>query len=291
MTRFIQHAANLDPTLPPGSLAALENCLKSGIDWVEVDIIPLQGEDFALLHEPKLETISDGLGDVFEKSADEVQKLTYRPQHNWKHGLPLGTLSQAVRLMGQIPSHTFLQLDLKPYAPLSPQVLHGLLDLIAPIKERIMISCTADWAVRQLRKMDAGIRLGFDPLLYLDIAGNEPRPEGVPPFHKGAFGYLDDHPLAVQRWGRTGDYFALRAEALLCQAPRGVTWFLNAQLLTGALDAGFNWIAYLNENESLVDAWTIDLPQKDLAERLIEDGIDLITSNDANFLAEQIQIL
>jgi len=290
MTIFIQHAANLDPTLPPGSLTSLQNCLVNRVKWVEVDIIPLKGGDFALLHDPKLEHISNGLGDVFEKTADQVKQLVYKGQKSWGKNIQLGTLSQALLLLKEDPDHTNLQLDLKPYAPLSPEVLRNLLDLIEPVKNRILISCVADWAVRQLRKMDSAVKLGFDPLLYLDIVSKEPRPEGVPPFRIGEFGYLDDHPLAAQKWGEPGDYFALRAEALFYQVPRGVTWFLNADLLTDALDAGFNWIGYLNKNESLVDVWTVDLDRKELASRLIKDGIDFLTSNDVKLLEEQIQL-
>jgi len=290
MTIFIQHAANLDPTLPPGSLTSLQNCLVNRVKWVEVDIIPLKGGDFALLHDPKLEHISNGLGDVFEKTADQVKQLVYKGQKSWGKNIQLGTLSQALLLLKEDPDHTNLQLDLKPYAPLSPEVLRNLLDLIEPVKNRILISCVADWAVRQLRKMDSVVKLGFDPLLYLDIVSKEPRPEGVPPFRIGEFGYLDDHPLAAQKWGEPGDYFALRAEALFYQVPRGVTWFLNADLLTDALDAGFNWIGYLNKNESLVDVWTVDLDRKELASRLIKDGIDFLTSNDVKLLEEQIQL-
>jgi len=288
MTNFIQHAAFLDHKLPPGSLASYENCLNNRVEWVEVDIIPLKGGDFALLHDPKLEHISNGIGDVFEKTADQVKQLFYSAKNGWKEGIRLGTLSQALLLLKEEPGRTHLQLDLKPYAPLSPEVLRNLLDLIKPVKDRILISCEADWAVRQIYKMDSSVKLGFDPLLYLDITSKEPRPEGVPPFRMGKYGYLDDHPLAAQKWGKPGDYFALRAEALLCQVPRGVTWFLNADLLIAALDAGFNWIGYLNKNESLVDGWTVDLDRKDLANRLIKDGVDFITSNDAMLIKEQI---
>ena len=43
-----------------------------------MDIIPLKGGDFALLHDPKLEHISNGIGDVFEKTADQVKQLFYK---------------------------------------------------------------------------------------------------------------------------------------------------------------------------------------------------------------------
>lgn len=288
MTCFIQHAANVDRSIPPGSLSALEKSLNNGIGWVEVDIIPLREGDFVLLHDPKLENVSNGYGDAFERTSQEIQKLTHLPVNGVGREYHLGTLSQAIQLMIESGKSSFLQLDLKPYAPLSMDVLKNLLSMIEPVKERIMVSCVADWAIRLLRKMDSAIMLGFDPLLYLDIVGTEPRPEGIPPFRLGAFGYLDDHPLAAQKWGKLGEYFALRAEALLYQVPKGTTWFINANLLCEVLDAGFNWIKTLKENGSKVDAWTIDIDRKIMATRLVAEDIDFITSNDSVLLEREL---
>lgn len=289
MTLFIQHAAYLDRNSPPGSLSSLQKCLLNQVEWIEVDIIPLKGGDFALLHDPKLENISTGQGDAIEKTALEIQALSYSGKYSGGEKVSLGTLSQAVQMMMEVQNNSHLQLDLKPYAALTPDVLKNLLALIDPIKEKIIVSCVADWAVRHLRKMDSSLMLGFDPLLYLDMVNAEPRPEGIPPFRVGAFGYLDDHPLAAQKWGKHADYFAMRAEALLCQVPKGITWFINTNLLIAALDAGFNWIRVLKEKGSKVDAWTIDLDQMNLAKRLIAEEIDFITSNDAYLLEKQFQ--
>ncbi len=99
MTCFIQHAANVDRTIPPGSLSALEKSLNNGIGWIEVDIIPLRGGDFVLLHDPKLENVSNGYGDAFENNAQEIQKLIYREKNGVDREYHLGTLSQAIQLM------------------------------------------------------------------------------------------------------------------------------------------------------------------------------------------------
>ncbi len=94
--------------------------------------------------------------------------------------------------------------------------------------------------------------------------------------------------MAAQKWGKPGEYFALRAEALLYQVPKGTTWFINADLLSTALDAGFNWIETLKENGSKVDAWTIDIDRKNMAIRLLAEEIDFITSNDAVLLEREL---
>lgn len=274
MTQLVLHAANYDHHIPAGSLSGLEVSLQAGINWIEVDAIPLKDGDFALLHDPKLENISNLSGNVAEQTAEILQQLKYKGSEHH-----LGTLSQAVALLQKYPIDGFLQLDLKPYAPLTPTSMSNLVKLIRPVEHAIMVSSVADWAIRLLRRIAPDLSLGFDPLLYLDLVGEEPREEGIPPFRVGAFGYLDDHPLAVQRWGKTGEYFAARAEALLQQVPPDITWFLNAQLLDEAMLAGFDWIKYLHETGNTIDAWTLDLDRCELAVRIKKSGVDFITTN------------
>lgn len=274
MTQLILHAAHYDHHIPAGSLTGLEISLQAGIKLIEVDAIPLKDGDFALLHDPKLENVSNFSGMVADQTAEWLQQLTYTGTE-----YHLGTLSQAVSLLSKNPIDGFLQLDLKPYAPLTPTSLSNLVKWIKPVEGSIMVSSVADWAIRFLRKIAPGLSLGFDPLLYLDIRADEPREAGIPPFRVGAFGYLDDHPLAVQRWGRLGEYFAARAEALLQQVPQGITWFLNAQLLEESLLEGFDWIQYLHETGNTVDAWTLDMDRCELALKMKNAGVDYITTN------------
>lgn len=274
MTTLILHSANLDHKLPSGSLIALEESLKANIAHIEVDVIPLKDGDFALLHDPQLEHTANAKGSVSDFTAQELQAISYK-----NSPFKLGTLSQAIRLLDYYPVSGFLQLDLKPYAPLTPAILQNLVNLIKPVEDSIMVSSVADWAIRLLKKLAPSLKLGFDPLLYLDLVGKEAREEGVPPFRVGAFGYLDDHPLAAQRWGPLKEYFEARAEALLQQVPIGVTWFINAQLLDEAMQAGFNWIQYLKNQGNSVDVWTLDMDRSELAMRMNKAGVDFITTN------------
>lgn len=285
MTRLILHAANLDHQMPPGSLTGLEISLKAGINRIEVDVIPMKDGDFALLHDPKLENVSETSRQVVDQTAAFIQKLKYKDStHN------IGTLSQAVALLQEYPIDGFLQLDLKPYAPLTPTSLRSLVNWIKPVQHSVMVSSVADWAVRVLNKIAPDLLLGFDPLLYLDLVQKEPREEGIPPFRLGAFGYLDDHPLAVQRWGKLSEYFEARAETLLQQVPSGITWFINAQLLDEAMNAGFHWIKYLQEAGNTVDAWTLDMDRSDLAMRMKESGVDYLTTNQLHEIAAHLKL-
>ena len=187
------------------------------------------------------------------------------------------------------PSLRELQLDLKPHVSLNDVVLRNLLRLIEPVRDRVRVTSVADWAVRRLRALDGRLALGFDPLLYLDVETGERR--DAPPFRVGAYGYRDDHPLAMRVWGAPADYLAARAEALWVQAPEDVIWYVHAALLARMLDDGFDWIAYLHAHGAEVDAWTLDTArpdQVDLAQRLLATTIDRITTNDAPALARAL---
>lgn len=290
MTTLIHHAASCKSGFPPGSLSALHACLEADVAWVEVDIIALKGGNFALLHDPQLDHVCKSQGMAYEKSADEISGMVYLPSENYDGGSCLGTLTQAVNLLRKQNGNSNLQLDLKPYSFLSNEVLKDLMKIIAPVKERVLVSSVADWAIRSLHRLDSQLALGFDPLLYMDVPGISLRPEGVPPFRKGAYGYLDEHPLSIQRWGSDYDYFKKRAEALFVQTPKQATWYLNAELLNGALNAGFDWITFLHNRDCKVDAWTLDVDRAELAQKLSLSGIDYLTTNQAQLMTETLDL-
>jgi glycerophosphoryl diester phosphodiesterase len=291
---LIHHAANCrnaDPMdAPPGSLSALANCLTQGAKAVEIDLIPLSDQSFALLHDRDLARDTDGQGDAPKSTRSRVEKLHYRVGGEIT-GEKVGFLEEALGLLQDHPDTRRLQIDLKPFAPLTRAVLRRFLELIDPIRERIQVSSVSDWGIRALASFAPELSLGFDPLLYLDLVGAEPRPEGIPPFRVGAYGLADDHPLSAYQWGPLGDYFAARAGALLVQAPPGCTWFLRATLLDKALQAGFDWIAFLHQHGSRVDAWTIDGGEPEqvaLAQKLVERGVDDLTTDNPTQLAARL---
>lgn len=285
-TLLIHHAARGPHSQPPNSLSALQACLEARARVVEVDISPLADGNFALLHGPSLEQSTDGSGPISEHTADQVRRLRLV----WCGEVtdePVGLLSDALELIRRHAPPVSLQLDLKPYVPLSDATLAALVAALEPVKERVRVSSVADWDVRRLRALDAELPLGFDPMLYLEV---DPREEEAsrPPFRLGAYGYWDDHPLASRRWGSTAHYLAARAEALRVQAPVGALWYIAAPLLIQSLDDGFNWIAELHSQGAQVAAWTLDADHPEqvaLARRLTALGVDRITTNDPPALA------
>lgn len=288
---LIHHAASCGQATPPGSLKALEGCLKSGAAVIEIDLIPTADGAFALLHDQDLSGLTTGTGLASQKTRSDLEKLTYIIDGE-ETGEKIGFLEDALSLLAAYPDTQRLQLDLKPFLPLTLSLLRRFVSLISPLKERIQVTSVADWALRALAHFAPDLSIGFDPLLYLDIVDDGPRPDNIPPFRIGAYGLLDDHPLSAFQWGPSGEYFAARAAALLVQAPRGCEWFIRANLLKMAIEAGFNWIELLHQNGSRVDAWTIeaDHPEQiQLAQFLVDQGVDEITTDSPTRLAAFLQ--
>jgi len=286
-TLLIHHAANRGHDRLSNSLRNLRICLEADALIVEVDITPLSAGDFALLHDGVLDFATNGKGSIFATTAEQVRRLKYTYQGIETDEM-VGLLSQAVSLIQDYSCLKELQLDLKSHAPLSNAVLTDLLCIIEPVKDRIRVTSNADWALRHLSVLDSDLLLGFDPQLYLDSAMVERNDEAYPPFRIGAYGYRDDHPLSSRRWSQPIDYLEARVEALIAQSPLEVIWYIDMHLLSQSLADGFEWITYLHERGYQVDAWTLDHDQQEqmtLARRLVDAGIDRITTNDAPRLA------
>ncbi len=244
-------------------------------------MIPLGDGSFALLHDNNLKLDTNGEGNAVDMDRGKVEKLQYKV-NNKVSDEKVGFLEDAIDLLKAYPNTKQLQIDLKPFTPLTRAVLSDFLRLLAPVKDRILVTSVVDWALRSLAAYAPDLALGFDPLIYLDIVDEEPRPEGIPPFRVGAYGLLDDHPLSAYQWGAPIEYYAARAGALLVQAPKGCAWFIRAALIQKMLTAGFDWIEFLHQKGATVDGWTIDISQPDqvtLAQSLVEHGIDYLTTD------------
>jgi glycerophosphoryl diester phosphodiesterase len=269
---------------------ALRHCLEAGARIVEVDITPLHGGGFALLHDMKLEKATDGSGYTFATTADQVARMHYMHQGSITKE-PVGLLYDTIELVQEFPKLQELQLDLKPHAPMTDAILTDLITSIAPVKCQVRITSVADWVLHQLYLLDGSLSLGFDPLLYLDVDEDEEPDETTPPYKVGAYGYRDDHALASHLWGASRDYLNARAEGLCAMVPAGVAFYIRAQLLAQAQEDGFDWITFLHARNTPIAAWTLDAEDSEhvaLAERLVAAGIDRVTTNDAPRLAQAL---
>ena len=289
---MVCHAAGRGDRFPPNSLEGLRDCLDAGAPFVEVDINPLADGEYALLHDRFLEDESDGRGSVATATGETVRTLRRR----WRGGLTderVALLTDAVALAVGSQTLVELQLDLKTYNPVPDAALTSLGRMTSSLgRRRWRVSSTSDRELRRLHEIASDLALGFDPLRHLDVDPGPGKTASRYLRRTGAYGYLDDHALAADRWGAASEYLAARGSVLWAQAPVKM-WYIRATLLARMLADGFDWIANLHRRGAQVTAWTLnpDRPHHlGLAAELIEHGVDRIITDDAERLGETLEL-
>ncbi|MBI2724570.1 MAG: hypothetical protein HYX50_05855 [Chloroflexi bacterium] len=268
--------ATLSGAHPRNSLAAVRECFDANVDRIEIDIHSLAGADYAVFHDRRLDPVTRGSGSIGAATPEDVRAATFRRPEGDRPAL----LSEVVELARACD--TQMQLDWKDVRLLSRERLQTLIDVVAPVRERVMVSNGQDWNLRRLHAADPEFPFGFDPGHYLDHAV-----EGatiVLPRAMGAYGYRDDHPMALGRGEAVGDYLEERMTMLLAQAPGSREFFLSYRLVLQMLDDGFNPVTWLHERGLLANVWTADWAGAESAHRLrrlVEAGVDRITTNTA----------
>jgi glycerophosphoryl diester phosphodiesterase len=284
---LVYHAAGRSHRFPPNTLSGLRDCLDAGARFVEVDINPLADGAYALLHDRFLEDETNGKGSVAAATGETVRTLRRR----WQGALTderVALLSDAAALAADAQTLVELQLDLKAYTPVPDAALASLGRTSGPLGRRVRVSSTADRDLRRLHEIAPDLALGFDPLRHLDVDPGPGKAASRYLRRAGAYGYLDDHALGADRWGTAYQYLTARVDVLWAQAPVAM-WYIRATLLARMLEDGFDWIADLHRRGAQVTAWTLnpDRPHHlGLAAELIERGVDRITTEDAERLAE-----
>jgi glycerophosphoryl diester phosphodiesterase len=267
------HRAVLSGGLRPNSAAAVRECLEARVARLEIDVHSLDGADYIVSHERRLERETTGSGSIGNATPDDVRALRFLDDRDERPAL----LSEIVELARG--SVTQLQLDLKDWRPLRVARLKVLFDVIAPVKDGVIVTAGEDWNLRLLHGADPHLAIGFDPGRYFGAKDDEPTflPRAV-----GAYGYLDDHPMAVGRTEEPSDYLRARMEILELQCPAAREMFLDYRLILQMLDDGFDAVAWLHGRGREVTAWTVDHTGVDTVravERLVGAGVDRITTN------------
>ncbi len=272
--RLVCHMAVLSGELPRNSIAAIRECCEAGVERIEIDIHSLAGADYIVSHDRRLEDHTTGTGALGQATPDDVRASRFRTRPDDRPAL----LSEVVAMARD--SGTEIQLDLKDWRPMSEERARALDELIAPIRERVIVSSGQDWNLLRLRRFAPEMAIGFDPGFY--FAHPTEDPNAAMPRARGAYGYLDDHPLAFGRTGETAEYLRERFELLLLQAPGSREYFLSYRLALMMLDDGFNAAEFLHECGIDANVWTPDYDGADSATalaRLIDAGFDRVTTN------------
>jgi glycerophosphoryl diester phosphodiesterase len=267
------HVATLSRQFRPNSRAAIRECLDGGVARIEIDVHSLDGPDYIVTHDRRLERSTTGSGSVGLATPDVVRAVSFLDDPNDRPAL----LSEVVDMARG--TNTQLQLDLKDWRLLREPRLRTLLDLVAPIRSQIIVSAGEDWNLRQVHAADPALPIGFDPGRYIAFGSDEPP---FLPKALGAYGYRDDHPLAVGRTEEPAFYLQQRMELFVLQVPASCELFLDHRLILQMLDDGFNPADWLHQHHSELTAWTVDYTGADsmrTVERLIAAGVDRITTN------------
>lgn len=84
----IAHRGNHE-VFPENTLAAVEAAIRSGVDYVEVDLRTTQDGKLILSHDETVDRTTDGKGKVREMTWEAISKLTTRGKDGSKHAIPL----------------------------------------------------------------------------------------------------------------------------------------------------------------------------------------------------------
>ena len=274
--RLVCHMGVLSGRHRRNSFDAMRECFAQGVYRFEIDIHSLDGPDFIVFHDRRLEDVTNGRGPIGRATPDEIRALSFTAHPDDRPPL----LSEVVAMMRGCD--TELQLDLKDWRPMPEERIRALLDTVAPVRERVVVSTGQDWNLARLHRASPDLPIGFDPGHYLDhaIEGDQVSL----PRTMGAYGYRDDHPLAFGRTEATCDYLAQRMELLMLQVPGAREYFLSYRLVCQMLDDGFNVAEWLHERGVDANVWTPDYHGEEslrVLERLIAAGIDRVTTNTA----------
>ncbi len=272
---------------PENSLPAIEECYRAGVARLEIDLCMLRDSGFLVVHDQELSHATNGTGLVGDLTQHAVGSL--RLMHG---GLPSSErppfLSEVVELIGGHSTATLVELDLKELEPMPWRRVEELARLVEPVIDRIIFGGIADWNLRRLLRVEPTLPVGFNPAAYFDWApaGSTDERDHLP---RGAYGYLDAHPLARKRTAPVADYLEDRLGGILRLVPGAREAHLRLSAFERMLDDGVATAVQLFHRHDLaLDVWTLDAYTPRWRERLaraLAAGIDIITTNTPRALA------
>jgi glycerophosphoryl diester phosphodiesterase len=276
----------------PNSLEAIQDCFRAHVARAEIDLAMLKDQDFLVVHDLNLARATDGAGRTDETSRGDAVRL-----HLTHHGAPTGAhpalLSEVVAAVAVEPYPTLLELDLKDWKPWPWPRVEELARVLEPVKERITFGGGADWNLRRLRHVDPTLPMGFTISNYLDWVP-EDLPIGSLPGVRGAYGYLDAHPLARARLGPTNEYLRDRLSGLIRLVPGAREIHVRLLAVEQMLDDGLLDLPdLLHAQGMLLDVWTLNAGTPNWRERLdraLAAGADVITTETPRDLADAARL-
>jgi glycerophosphoryl diester phosphodiesterase len=276
---------------PGNSLPAIRECYQAHVARAEIDVALLADEDFLVAHDLNLAKAADGHGQADETTRAQAEKLHLR-HHNVLTNEPARVLSEVVATVAAEPYPTLLELDLKDWKPWPWPRVEELARLLQPIKGRVTFGGVADWNLRRLHQVDSSLPMGYTISEQLDWVPPSQQPDRRPGV-RGAYGYLDAHPLAHEQLGSTADYLRDRLGAILRLVPGARDIHIRLLAVEHMNSDGLTDLAaLLHAQGMLLDVWTLNAGSPDWRERLVGAlavGADVITTETPRELARAAQ--
>jgi glycerophosphoryl diester phosphodiesterase len=270
-----QHVAN--------SLPAIIDCYRAPVARAEIDIAMLSDEDFLVVHDRDLSRSTDGDGCTDTTPRSAAERLHLR-QHGAPTNQRVTTLSEVAQAIASEAYPTILELDLKDWRPWPWPRVEELARILQPIKDRITFGGGADWNLRRLHAVDPSLPMGYTITSELDWLS-----EVESPRQRGAYGYIDAHPLARERMTPVVDYLRDRLGAILRLVPDARDIHVRLACAQHMADDGLTDLAdLLHSLGMLLDLWTLNAGTLDWRTRLrwaLDAGADVITSETPRELA------
>ncbi|MGI9145859.1 MAG: glycerophosphodiester phosphodiesterase [Chloroflexota bacterium] len=271
---------------PPNSLAAILDCYRARVARAEIDVAMLADQDFLVAHDLELAGPTDGYGRTDETTRSEAARL-YLMHRGVRTSAHAALLSEVVEAIRHEPYPTLLELDLKDWKPWAWPRVEELAHVLQPVKDRVTFGGGADWNLRRLHAVDPTFRMGFTISNYLDWL-----PEhgvGSLPGVRGAYGYLDAHPLARARLGSTSEYLRDRIGGIVRLVPGARDIHIRLLAVERMLEDGLTGLVdMLHAQSMLLDVWTLNAGTPRWRERLafaLAAGADVITTETPRELA------
>jgi glycerophosphoryl diester phosphodiesterase len=274
--------------LPENSVPAIQECYREHVARAEIDVAMLRDTDFLVVHDLNLAKATDGSGRVDETACHETRQLHLVTHAGATTSERPPLLSEVVDMIAAEPCPTILELDLKDWNPWPWPRVEELARMLEPVKDRITFGGVADWNLRRLLHVDPSLPMGFTITQYLDWVPESQRPDLIPGV-RGAYGYLDAHPLARERHGPTVDYLRDRLTGLLRLVPGTRDVHIRLLAVERMVEDGLVELADLVHAEGMhLDVWTLNAGTPDWRARLdraLELGADVVTSGTPRELA------
>lgn len=263
------------------SLPAIEECLREGVARAEIDLHPLRGGDFLVLHDETIDAATTGTGRTDALSPREAESVRLRGKDGVSSERPPFFSEVAARIQAA-PSPTIVELDLGRIEPLPWPRIEELAALAQPIKDHVLFN-GCDWNMRRLVAVDERLPVAYDLYPHLDWLPHGDPDEDELGMPRGAYGYLDAHPLARRRYTTTPEYLIDRLGALVRLVPGAREIHLRLATFERMRDDGLEDVAgFFHRHGLLLDVWTLNADAPRWRERLADllaAGVDTITSD------------